>query len=88
MAVHAAGDFGALRHVAGRGRIQQVHEVAAQMPGSRASRLRPRRCAGGFALRLPCGAVEAGAKVFCLERRIEESPLDRHSLMLGLPATS
>lgn len=87
MAVHAAADFGALHHVAGRGRIQQVHEVAAQMPGSRASRQRPRRCAGGIALRLPCSAVGAGAKVFCLEQRNEESPLDPHSLMLGLPAT-
>ena len=38
--------------------------------------------------RLPCHAVGADAKVFCLKHGLEESPLDPHSLMLGLPAAS
>ena len=37
---------------------------------------------------LPCHAVRADAKVFGLKRGLEESPLDPHSSMLGLPAAS
>lgn len=78
MAVHAAGDFGAPRHVAGRNRIRPVC--------LKSQRRCPRRERAGTGLFdvpavLHCGllggAVAAGAKVFCLRQGLEESALDR-----------